>query len=81
MGDDLPCYTNEIKSVSLRKCPHDRQPTDEAYLSDIRVTNISNSFTHKIAAKASWHRYGTKLRHCMYKLSTYQLSTAYATFC
>jgi len=22
------------------------------------------SFTHKMAAKASWHRYGTKLRHC-----------------
>jgi len=22
------------------------------------------SFTHKMAAKISWHRYGTKLRHC-----------------
>ena len=22
------------------------------------------SFTHKMAAKTSWHRYGTKLRHC-----------------
>ena len=21
-------------------------------------------FTYKMAAKASWHRYGTKLRHC-----------------
>ena len=36
---------------------------NEAYLSDIRVTNISKSFTHKMAAKASRHRYGTKLRH------------------
>jgi len=32
--------------------------------SDIRVTNISKSFTHKMAAKTNWHRYGTKLRHC-----------------
>ena len=29
-----------------------------------RVTNISKSFTHKMAAKTSWHRYGTELRHC-----------------
>jgi len=34
------------------------------YLSDIRVTNIYKSFTHKMAAGTSWHRYGTKLRHC-----------------
>ena len=27
-----------------------------------RVTNTSNSFTHKMAAKISWHRYRTKLR-------------------
>jgi len=38
-------------------------------ISDGRVTNISKHFTHKMAAKTSWHRYGTKLRHChtMYK--------------
>ena len=30
---------------------------------------FSKSFTYKMAAKTSWHRYGTKLRHChpMYK--------------
>ena len=28
------------------------------------VTNISKSFTHKMAAKINWHRYGTKLPHC-----------------
>ena len=33
------------------------------YLSDIRVKNISKNFAHKMAAKTSWHRYGTKLRH------------------
>ena len=28
------------------------------------MTNISKSFTHKMAAKTVWHRYETKLRHC-----------------
>ena len=32
-------------------------------LSDRRVTNISKSFTHDMAAKNGGHRYGTKLRH------------------
>jgi len=38
----------------------------KAYLhvSDNTMTNISKSFTHKMAAKTSWHRYGTKLCHC-----------------
>jgi len=27
------------------------------------VTNISQRFTYKMAAKINWHRYGTKLRH------------------
>ena len=31
--------------------------------SDSRVTNISKSFTHKMAANPSWHRYVTKLRY------------------
>jgi len=34
------------------------------YLSAITVVNISESFTHNMAAKTSWHRYETKLRHC-----------------
>jgi len=28
------------------------------------VTNISESFTYKVAAKINWHRCGTKLRQC-----------------
>ena len=28
------------------------------------MIDISRSFTHKMAAKINWHRYGTKLRHC-----------------
>ena len=45
------------------------------YLSDVTVTNISDSFTHKMAAKTSWHRYGTKLRHChpMYRRLLYMV--------
>ena len=27
------------------------------------MRNIYESFTHKMAAKTGWHRYGTKLRH------------------
>ena len=45
----------------------DVSSTDKAYLSDsmhCRVTNISQSSTYKMAAKTSWHRYETKLRHC-----------------
>jgi len=34
------------------------------YLSDSKVTNISKSFTHKMAEKTNWRIYGTKLRHC-----------------
>ena len=30
------------------------------YLSAISVTNISQSFTYKMAAKINWHGYGTK---------------------
>jgi len=63
MDKDLTCYLYEIQTVSLRKCPHDHHPTDKGYLSDIRVTNNSKTFAHKKAAKSSWHRYGTKLRH------------------
>jgi len=28
------------------------------------VANISQGFTHKMAAKTSWHRYESKLRRC-----------------
>ena len=38
--------------------------SDKAHLSDSRVTDISEGFTHKMAVKISQHRYGTKLRHC-----------------
>jgi len=70
VGEDLPCYSNKIQPVSSRKFPHDHQPTDKA--GDSRVTNISSkTCTYKMAAKTSWHRYETKLRHCrpMYRVA------------
>jgi len=51
--------------------------TNKACLSDIRVTNISKSFTHKMAAKTSWRRYGTKLRHCH---PVYRLLVSYGVY-
>jgi len=62
MGEDLLRYSNKIESIDLRQCPYDH--AKKAYLSGITVRNIYESFTHKMAAKASWHRYGTKLHHC-----------------
>ena len=68
-GVDLVCYSNRIESVGLRRCSYDHLLNNKAYSSDITVTNIYKSFIHKMAAKTSSHRYGTKLRHChpMYK--------------
>ena len=37
--------------------------TSKAYLTDITVTNIYQSFTHKMAANTRWHRYATKWHH------------------
>jgi len=51
------CYSNKTESVNLRKCPHDHWLTNKAYLSAITVTNISKSFTYKMAAKINWLRY------------------------
>jgi len=34
------------------------------FKSDITVISIFQSFTYKMVAKISWHRYETKLRHC-----------------
>jgi len=63
-GEDLVFYSNNIDSDGLRKWPYNHWLTNKAYLSDITVTNIFPSFTHKMVAKNSWHRHGTKLRHC-----------------
>jgi len=62
--------SNKIESVSLRKCPYDHRLTNKAYLSAVTMTNISQSFVYKMAAKINCHKYGTKLRnrcHPVYK--------------
>jgi len=63
-GKDLSRYLNKIQSIGLRKCPSDHLLANKAYLSDITIANISESFTHKMEAKTSSHRYESKLRHC-----------------
>ena len=35
-----------------------------AYISAVKVKNIYQRCTYKMAAKINWRRYGTKLRHC-----------------
>ena len=50
-------------------------------LSDSRVTNISKSFTHKMAVKTSWRRYGTKVRHCHPKYSRVAILSAEISRC
>jgi len=52
----ISCYSNKIESFNLRKCPYDHWLTNKAYLSATTVTNISKSFTYKMATKTSWHR-------------------------
>jgi len=54
-GADLSRYLNNIQSVGLRKCLYDHYLANKAYFSAITVKNIYDSFTHKMAAKASWH--------------------------
>ena len=39
-------------------------PTKRIF-SDITVKNINQSFTHKMAAKASWHRNYVTVTHCI----------------
>ena len=54
-GEDLLCCLNYIQSVGLWKCLYDHQLANKACFSNITVKNIYRSFTHKMAAKASWH--------------------------
>ena len=59
MSEDSPFKGNLVSWFKKMSTYH--QPTNKGYLSDIRV---KLSFTHKMAAKTSWHRYGMKLHHC-----------------
>jgi len=48
----------------------------KAYLNAIRMTNISQSFTYKVAAKINWYRYGTIIT----SLSPYVYVIEYDTY-
>jgi len=62
-----------LNQLSFRKCPHDHQLTNKACFSNITVTNISQRFTYKMAAKNGWHRYVTKLCHYHPMYTLFQL--------
>jgi len=53
----------KLNQLVLEKWPYDHWLTNKAYLS-ATVTNISKSYTYKMAVKINWHRCGTKLHHC-----------------
>jgi len=65
--EDLSCCSVSLLKVSI--CQY--MSTNKAYLIDITLANISQSFTYKMAPKTSWQRYETKLSHChpMYNIS------------
>ena len=62
-GEDLSCCSNKIESLSLTKCPYDHWLTHKAYLSATPVTDISKSFTYKMAAKIKWHNIYMELNY------------------
>ena len=66
MGEDLLYfyYSNKIQPVSFKNVHMIINLLTKRILISITLKNISKSFTYLMAAKTSWHRYGTKLRHC-----------------
>ena len=74
-GEDLSCCWNKIESVSLRKCVHGHWLTNKAYLSAIAVTNITQSFTHKMAAKINWQQNYVIVTLCINIYTTNIIST------
>ena len=69
-GASCICHSGEENFPHFLSVYH----THKSETHSITVRNIYESFTHKMAAKASWHRYGTKLRHChpMYSLHRFR---------
>ena len=54
-GAELSRYLNNTRYVGLRKCLYDHYIANKAYFSAVTVKNVYESFTDKMAAKASWH--------------------------
>ena len=64
-GEKLSCYLHSIQSVGLWKCLYDHLLANKAYFSAITVKNIYESFTHKMATNASWHRHYATVTLCI----------------
>ena len=82
-GEDLWSYSRRIDSVSLRKCPYDRQLISKTYLSAITVTGIFSQFYLQDGSEnkqAQIRNEITSLNHLMYRHHTRGMrSTAYET--
>ena len=63
MGEDLPYCSKKLSNYFKKKSVWSLTYRQSVFKCS-RVTNIYKSFTYKMAAKTSWHRYGKKLRHC-----------------
>ena len=67
--------SNKIESV-IYEYVHVIIDLLKPYLRYNTVANISKSFTYKMAAKTSWHRYKTNLRYCQPMYSSMQQAHA-----
>ena len=66
------CYSNKIPQLYLGKYPYYHRLTNKAYLSAIKVTNICQSSTYKMAAKINWNEI-TSLSPYVFSCVTYLL--------
>jgi len=64
VDEDLPCYSSKIWSTWLKKMSTCLLACRQSVFKWQQSNKHSKRFTYKMAAKTSWHRYGTKLRHC-----------------
>jgi len=58
-------FKSKFNPLVYKKCLY----ANKAYFSDITVSNISQSLTHKMAAKASWCRNYVTVTLCIYSLA------------
>jgi len=68
----------KIKSPLFKKiCIRSLVCQQQVYLSYIKATVISQSFTHNMAVRTSRHRYGRKLRRCHPMYTALSIGVAY----
>ena len=69
-GEDLSRYSNKIESLGLRKCPYYRYLSKK--VTDVTLTNISQSLLHIMAGKQLakiWYEEITSLLPCVLERS------------